>query len=65
MSCGVVCIESASLWLWCRPAPTAATGPLAWELPYAAGAVLKIKKINKNKKVTTPQEVTLLNFGAA
>ena len=29
-------------WLWCRPA--AAAQPLAWELPYAAGVALKIKR---------------------
>ena len=27
------------LWLWCRPAAAAPIWPLAWELPYAAGAV--------------------------
>ena len=30
--------------LWCRPVPTAPTGPLAWELPYAVAAALKKKK---------------------
>ena len=29
------------LWLWCRPAATALTQPLAWELPYATVATLK------------------------
>ena len=32
------------MWLWCRPAPTAPIGPLAWGPPYAAGAALKKKK---------------------
>ena len=32
------------LWLWRRPAATAPTGPLAWELPYAADAALKRQK---------------------
>ena len=32
------------LWTWCRPAAAALIGPLAWELPYAAGVVLKRKK---------------------
>ena len=36
--------DLVSLWLWCRPAAAAPTGPLAWELPYAAGAALKRKK---------------------
>jgi len=31
------------LWLWCRPAPAALIQPLAWKLPYATGAALKIK----------------------
>ena len=30
--------------LWCRPAATAPIHLLAWELPYAAGVVLKDKK---------------------
>ena len=29
------------LWLWCRPAVTAAIQPLAWEPPYALGMSLK------------------------
>ena len=29
---------------WFRPAATAPIQPLAWELPYAAGAALKSKK---------------------
>ena len=32
------------LWLWSRPAAEAPIGPLAWELPYAAGAAIKRKK---------------------
>ena len=31
------------LWLWCRPAAAALTGPLTWELSYAMGAALKKK----------------------
>ena len=38
------------LWLWCRPAAVGRIRPLAWELPYAAGAILKTKK----KKVRSP-----------
>ena len=37
------------LWLWCRPAATALTGPLAWEPPYVAGAALKRQKDQKKK----------------
>ena len=41
--------DPALLWLWCRPAAVALSGPLAWEPPCAAGVALKSKKI-KNKK---------------
>ena len=37
------------LWLWCRPAAVALTGPLAWEPPYAMGVALKRKKKNENE----------------
>ena len=33
VSCGVGCrcgLDPALVWLWCRPAATAPTGPLAW-----------------------------------
>ena len=47
MSCGVghrhgwlgFCVA----WLWHRQAAVTPTGPLAWELPYAAGVALKSK----------------------
>ena len=32
------------MWLWCRPAAAAPIQPLAWKLPYVAGAALKKKK---------------------
>ena len=35
--------DLALLWLWCRLAAVAPIRPLAWELPYAAGAALKEK----------------------
>ena len=43
------------LWLWCRLAAAVPIGPLAWELPYTAGAALK-KQANKqtNKKNNVP-----------
>ena len=53
MSCGVGRrrgSDLALLWLWCRPAATAPTGPLAWEPPYAAGAALKRQKKKKKEK---------------
>ena len=47
MSCGVSCrrgSDMAVLWLWCRLVAAALIRPLAWELPYAAGAALKRQK---------------------
>ena len=38
--------DPALLWLWCRPVATAQIGPLAWEPPYATGA---LEKTNINK----------------
>ena len=49
MSCGVGRRHSwnpESLWPWCRLVAVALTGPLAWEFPYAASAILKKKKKN-------------------
>ena len=40
----------ARIWLWCRPAAIAPIQPLAWEPPYAAGAVLKRQKTKDKKK---------------
>jgi len=50
MCCGVGHRHSsdpALLWLWCRPGAAALIWPLAWELPYATGAGLKIKTKDK------------------
>ena len=70
MSCGVSHARSwdlALLWLWRGPAAAAPTGPLAWELPYAAGAALeKTKKINKLfflKKVQTLHVLAMQTVG--
>ena len=52
VSCGVdhrLGSDPALLWLWCRLATAAPIQPLAWELPYAAGVVLKRKKKNLKK----------------
>ena len=52
MSCGVGHrrgSDLAWLWLWRRPAAVALIRPLAWELTYAAGVVLKKKKRKKEK----------------
>ena len=48
MSCGVgqrcsLDLDLLLLWLWHRPAAVALIRPLAWELPYAMGAALKIE----------------------
>ena len=53
MSCGVGHSRGsdlALLWLWCRPAATALTRPLAWKPPYAVGVALKKDKKTKKKK---------------
>ena len=42
--------DTELLWLWCRPAATAPIIPLAWEPPYAAGAVQEKAKSQKNLK---------------
>ena len=50
MNCGVDrrhSLDSALLWLWCKPAAIALIRPLAWEFPYAMGAALKRKKKKK------------------
>ena len=44
--------DLALLWLWCRPAAAAPIQPLAWELPYATGAVLKQNKTKKQTKLS-------------
>ena len=50
------------LWLWRRPAAIAPFRPLAWEPPYAAGAVLKRQK-NKNKKKKLDLDTYLNGIG--
>ena len=49
MSCGVGRgrgLDPALLWLWCRLAATALIKSLAWDPPYATGAVLEKAKID-------------------
>ena len=42
-------LDTASLWLWCKPAATVLQ-PLAWEPPYAAGVAPKIQREKNRKK---------------
>ena len=46
------------VWLWCRPTAIALIQPLAWELPYAAGAGLK----SKNKPTQIPSTDYVLSL---
>ena len=50
------------LWLWCRPAAAALTGPLAWVLPYAAGETLKNKKEKERKYIEMNKNVAYHNL---
>ena len=47
-------LDPMLLWLWCRPAATALIRLLAWEPPYAMGAVLKRQR--KRKETVSPDE---------
>ena len=53
------------LWLWCRLADAGKIGPLAWELPYAAGAAPKRQKKKKILLIMmmrdSPYTLTLLS----
>ena len=40
-------LDPTLLWLWCRTVAAAWIQSLAWELPYAIGAVLKRKRKKK------------------
>ena len=56
MSCGVgrrCGSDPVSLCLWRRQVATAPIGPLAWEPPYTAGAVLEKTKGLKKKIMLT------------
>ena len=51
MSCGIGCRHGSDLaWLWLWLAAVALIRPLAWELPYAAGAALKKRQKGKKKR---------------
>ena len=53
MTCGVGRRSGSDptlLWLWCRLVAMAPIRPLAWELPYTAGAALEMAKNNKTKQ---------------
>ena len=58
-ACSIVCrcgSDPMLLWLWCRLAAAAPTGPLAWEPPYASGATLKKTKKKKDYRVVGDPE---------
>ena len=68
VSCGVGCkygLDPSLLWLWYRPTAVALIQPLAWEVPYAAGAALKRKKQNKQNPQPHISKILLifLNHG--
>ena len=46
--------------LWCKLVAAAPIWPLAWQLPYAAGAALKSKKKKTTKQKTNKQKKQLL-----
>ena len=48
--------DLALLWLWCRLAPAAPIGPLAWEHPYAMSAALEKKKKDEKIKIAIPYD---------
>ena len=53
VSCGVGRrhgLDPTLLWLWCRPAAAAPIRAPAWELPYAAGEAVKIKRPQSTKQ---------------
>ena len=53
VNCGVGSrhgLDPMLLWLWCRMAAAAPTGPLAWVPPYTAGVALEKAKRQKRQK---------------
>ena len=49
------------LWLWCRSVAAAPNRPLAWELPYAAGAALKKQK-QTNERIELLEGIQMYGF---
>ena len=63
VSCGVYRrrgLDPTLLWLWRRPAAIAPIRPLAWELPYAAGAAQEIAKKKKKEIFPFPEKDDLI-----
>ena len=58
-----LCLDLALLWLWHRPAVAVLIWPLAWELPYAAGAAIKKKKHWWLRGTQQVEEVGLISKG--
>ena len=66
MSCGVGHrhgLDPLVLWLWRRPAAAAPIRTLAWERPYALGAVLKRPKKRPGGIKVCLQVVSNMNYG--
>ena len=64
LSCGVGHRRGSDpmlLWLWYRRAAVVPTQPLAWELPYAAGAALK-RPPPKKKALKCLSEIKFTNL---
>ena len=62
VSCGVGRRHGSDpvlLWLWCRLAALALTGPLAWEPPYVVGAALKSEKKKKVHKCVCVRQILI------
>ena len=65
VSCGVGCgcgLDLVLLWLWRRSTAAAPIQPLASELPYAAGAVLKRKQNNNGLLFKNKNKLQLHTF---
>ena len=54
--------DLALLWLWRRPVATTLIQSLAWEFPYATGAVLKRQKKKKKKKKKKEREREMVSW---
>ena len=66
MSCSVDhrrSLDPKLLWLWGKLAAVVPIQPLAWKLPYAAGAVLKKPKKKKNPDLVNGNLIDIESTG--